>query len=422
MASEIVDLEGHLIDSLVLAKVLDIVVSSGAEYRVVTFDLGRSGRDPSQVTLEVTHPDAEQLDGLLAELTVHGANRRLEGDARLEPAPAAGVLPAGFYATTNLPTQVRLAGTWQAVPNPEMDCALVVTSGEDFSEVRTVPMHRVAAGAAVVCGDAGVRTEVTGATHSDRPFAFMTSAASSEKPQGHLVELVAERMRQARELGEKILVVPGPAVVHTGGSTHLARLVAAGFVDVVFTGNGFATHDLESSVFGTSLGVAVPTARGHRPHGHQAHRRGEGEHSNHLRLINEIRRRGSIAAAVAEGYVAGGVMHACVVAGVPYVLGGSLRDDGPLPDVITDVVEAADAMRGHVAGVGVCLMLASTLHAIATGNLLAAGVSTFCVDINPAVVTKLTDRGTHQAMGIVNDAGLFLERLARELCGEEGGR
>jgi lysine-ketoglutarate reductase/saccharopine dehydrogenase-like protein (TIGR00300 family) len=235
-------------------------------------------------------------------------------------------------------------------------------------------------------------------------FEFMASEVSSEKPKALLVARVADRLRAARARGERILVVAGPAVVHTGGAPDLARMVADGWVDLLFAGNGFATHDIEANVLGTSLGVSVaegtPT---------------EGGHANHLRVINEVRRHGSIAAAVEAGFVTGGVMHACVRHDVPFVLGGSIRDDGPLPDVISDTVAATDALRARLPGVGVALMLASTLHAIATGNCLPAGVETFCVDINQAVVTKLADRGSHQALGIVTDVGPFVRQLADHL-------
>jgi len=234
----------------------------------------------------------------------------------------------------------------------------------------------------------------------------MASEVSSEKPKALLVAQVAARIRACQERGEKVLAVCGPAVVHTGAAPDVARLVRGGWVDVLFSGNGFATHDMESNVLGTSLGISVeaglPTEHGH---------------SNHLRVINEVRRRGSVTAAVEDGYVGGGVLYECVRRPIPFVLAGSIRDDGPLPDVHTDVVGAVDAMRTHVAGVGVALMLASTLHAIAVGNILPAGVETFCVDINQAVVTKLADRGSHQALGIVTDVGLFLRDLTDALCG-----
>jgi lysine-ketoglutarate reductase/saccharopine dehydrogenase-like protein (TIGR00300 family) len=413
MASDVVEVEGHIIDSLILAKVLDVILDAGADYRMVGVEIGRTNLDASRARLEVTAPDQESLDRLLASLQVHGANRVVQADAELAMADAPGVLPPGFYATTNLPTQVRLTGRWVDVENPEMDCALVALPD---GRVRTVPMHRVVAGNLVVVGNQGVRVRpldrprqpVRAPSQHSGPFEFMTSEVSSEKPKEVLVARVAERVRAARAAGGKVLAVCGPAVVHTGAAPHLARLVHDGWVDVLFAGNGFAAHDIEASVAGTSLGVPLS---GDIPP--------EGAHSNHLRVINEIRRRGSIAAAVDDGWLTGGVMYECVRRRVPFVLGGSVRDDGPLPDVLTDVVEATDAMRELLPGVAVGLMLASTLHAIATGNLLAAGVETYCVDINQAVVTKLADRGSHQALGIVTDVGLFLETLAGHLASAE---
>ena len=400
MARELVELEGHIIDSLLLAKVLDLILAAGGDYRMVDVEIGRTNTDTSRARLEVDAPDDETMTVLLEQLQVHGVNRLDVGDATLVPADADGVLPAGFYSTTNLPTWVRMAGRWLEVENPEMDCALVVADGR----VRTVPMHRVRAGDAVVVGQDGVRVQAPEKPRGASGFEFMASEISSEKPKGLLVAEVATRIRDAKAAGGKVLAVCGPAVVHTGAGPDLARLVRAGWIDVLFAGNGFATHDLESNVLGTSLGVSVVEGRPM-----------EGGHSNHLRVINEIRRRGSVAAAVADGFVTGGVMYECVRAGVPFVLGGSVRDDGPLPDVITDVVAAADAMRSLVPGVAVALMLASTLHAIATGNLLPAGVETYCVDINQAVVTKLADRGSHQALGLVTDVGLFLRSLCEHL-------
>jgi lysine-ketoglutarate reductase/saccharopine dehydrogenase-like protein (TIGR00300 family) len=401
MAQETVEVEGHIIDSLILAKVLDVILDAGADYRMVEVEIGRTNVDASRARLEIDAPDEDTLARLLVELQVHGANRVDQSDATVVVAERDGVLPAGFYSTTNLPTAVRLTGRWVEVENPEMDCALVVLPD---GRVRTVPMHRVRVGDQVVVGDEGVRVSALDKPRGSSPFEFMTSDVSSEKPKDVLVARVAERVRAARAAGGKVLAVCGPAVVHTGAAPHLAELVREGWIDVLFAGNGFATHDIESNVAGTSLGVPLG---GETP--------AQGGHSNHLRAINEVRRRGSIAAAVEDGWLTGGVMYECVRRRVPWVLGGSVRDDGPLPDVITDVVEAADAMRALVPGVAVALMLASTLHAIATGNVLPAGVETYCVDINQAVVTKLADRGSHQALGIVTDVGLFLETLAAHL-------
>jgi lysine-ketoglutarate reductase/saccharopine dehydrogenase-like protein (TIGR00300 family) len=400
--SELVEVEGHIIDSLILAKVLDVIVEAGADYRMVDVEIGKTNVDPSRARLEVSCDDEETLTNLLEQLSIHGANRVTTADARLETCTIDGVLPAGFYSTTNLPTQVRLGGHWTDVENPEMDCALVVLAD---GRIRTEPMHRVHLGDQVVVGLDGVRVTAPERPRGANPFEFMNSEVSSEKPKELVVAQVAERMRRARADGRRILAVCGPAVIHTGAGPAIARLVAAGWVDVLFAGNGFATHDIESNVMGTSLGVLL---REGRPTEHG--------HANHLRVINEVRRHGSIASAVRDGLVTGGVMYECVTHGVPFVLGGSVRDDGPLPDVHTNVVEAADAMRAQLPGVGVALMLATTLHAIATGNLLPAGVETFCVDINQAVVTKLADRGSHQALGIVTDVGLFARDLCDQLC------
>jgi lysine-ketoglutarate reductase/saccharopine dehydrogenase-like protein (TIGR00300 family) len=402
MARETVVLEGHIIDSLLLAKALDAVVAAGADYRMVEVQVGRTQTDASRAVIELTAGDDEAMEALLETLQVLGANAVADSDAVLEPCDQDGVLPAGFYSTTNLPTSVRVDGRWIPVADPEMDCAVVV-SGE---LARTVPMHRVTVGDRVVVGHEGVRVEAPEKPRGAPLFEFMASDVSSEKPKALLVAQVAARVRAAREAGERVLAVCGPAVVHTGAGPDVARLVREGWIDVLFAGNGFATHDIESNVLGTSLGVTVDSGLPVE-HGH----------SNHLRVINEIRRWGSIEAAVDGGFVTGGVMYECVRRPIPFVLGGSIRDDGPLPDVHTDVVEAADAMREHVGGIGVALMLASTLHAIATGNLLPAGVETICVDINQAVVTKLADRGSHQALGLVTDVGLFARDLTEHLCG-----
>jgi lysine-ketoglutarate reductase/saccharopine dehydrogenase-like protein (TIGR00300 family) len=402
---EVIEVSGHIVDSLILAKVLDAILDAGCDYEITEFDIGKTSLDASHARLRVSGP-RDVVARLLDELQLHGANRVQDRDANLVPADQEGVLPSGFYSTTNLSTDVRVDGTWLPVVNPEMDCALVVHDGQAF----TAPMHRIKRGDAVVVGSDGVRVHTPTRARDTQAFEFMASEVSSEKPKALLVAQVAERMRAARARGAKVLAVCGPAVVHTGAAPDLARLVLEGWIDVLFAGNGFATHDIEANVLGTSLGVSVaegtPT---------------EGGHANHLRVINEVRRAGSIEAAVKTGLVTGGVMHACVTTGTPFVLGGSIRDDGPLPDVLSDTVAAADAMREQVPGVAVALMLSSTLHAIATGNCLPAGVETFCVDINQAVVTKLADRGSHQALGIVTDVGPFVRQLTETLLGPGPG-
>ncbi len=417
-SSEIVRLDGHVVDSLLLPKVLDAIVDAGATYEILELEMGTTVLDESHVRIRVGASDEATLDRLLADVQVHGVNREDASDAELVEATEDGVLPADFYSTTNLATWVRVDGHWIPSSRPEMDCALVVdpVASTAAPGVRMVPMHRVRAGERVVVGWRGVRVETPTRADDADGFGFMTSEVSSEKPKAVSLARVAASIRDARDrrargTGGGVLTVCGPAVVHTGAAPALARLVRDGWVQVLFAGNGFATHDIESNVLGTSLGVSL----------------GEGVlsehgHANHLRVINEVRRFGSIAAAVEAGWLRGGVLYECVRAGVPFVLGGSVRDDGPLPDVISDTVAAADAMRSLLDDVDVALMLATTLHAIATGNLLPAGVETYCVDINQAVVTKLADRGSHQALGIVTDVGLFMGELADRLCGAEPGR
>nr|WP_281371986.1 TIGR00300 family protein [Modestobacter versicolor] len=397
---------GHLMDTGILARVLDDVLEYGGDYRIESLDLGRQHEDESRALVEVSAADGELLERILMRVQVHGANAVDPGTATTRPAPADGVFPEDFYSTTNLETLVRLDREWLRVERPEMDCGLVV-SGE--GTVRTVPVSDVRAGDAVVCGAHGVRVELPpqAPRGEEDDFGFMSSSVSSEKPQALLVRQIAERMREVKAAGQRVLWVGGPAVVHTGAAPAMVRLVQAGYVDVLFAGNALATHDIESSLFGTSLGVDLAKGSG-VPHGHE----------HHIRAINTIRAAGSIAAAVGSGVLTGGVMHAMVQAEKPFVLVGSVRDDGPLPDVITDVIDGQRAMRAELHDVGFAIMVATMLHSIATGNLLPASIPLVCVDINPATVTKLADRGSAQAMGIVTDIGLFLEQLARELAPE----
>jgi lysine-ketoglutarate reductase/saccharopine dehydrogenase-like protein (TIGR00300 family) len=398
-------------DTGVLAHVLDDVLEYGGDYRIESLDLGRQHEDESQALVQISAGDGELLDRILMRVQIHGANAVDPGTATTRPAPADGVFPEDFYSTTNLDTLVRLDRDWLRVPNPEMDCGLVVTDEDGGAgggvTVRTVPVSDVRAGQAVVCGAAGVRVELPTPPPrgEEETFGFMSSSVSSEKPQALLVRQIAERMREVKAAGQRVLWVGGPAVVHTGAAPAMVRLVDAGYVDVLFAGNALATHDIESALFGTSLGVDLAKGSG-VPHGHE----------HHIRAINTVRAAGSIAAAVDSGVLTGGVMHAMVRAGKPFVLVGSVRDDGPLPDVYTDVIEGQRAMRAELHDVGFAIMVATMLHSIATGNILPASIPLVCVDINPATVTKLADRGSAQAMGIVTDIGLFLEHLAQELA------
>jgi lysine-ketoglutarate reductase/saccharopine dehydrogenase-like protein (TIGR00300 family) len=287
-----------------------------------------------------------------------------------------------------------------------MDCGLVVTGNGPELVVRTVPVSDVAAGDRVVCGAHGVRVVAPPAVHekSAEAFEFMHSVVSSEKPQALLVRQVAQQIREVKAAGQRILWVAGPAVVHTGAAPAMVALVENDYVDVLFAGNALATHDIEASMFGTSLGMDLAKGDGV-----------ERGHEHHIRAINRVRRSGSIANAVADGTLTSGVMHALVRADKPFVLVGSVRDDGPLPDVYTDVIEGQRAMRAQLPRVGYAIMVATMLHSIATGNIMPATIPLVCVDINPATVTKLSDRGSAQAVGVVTDIGLFLEQLALEL-------
>ena len=403
--SETLETRGHLMDTGVLALVLDDVLSYGGDYRIDRLDVGRAHEDESYARIIVSAEDDDALQRLLMRLQTHGVNQVDPGEALLREADRDGVFPEDFYSTTNLETVVRLASGWVPVEQPEMDCGLVVDDGR----VRTVPVSDVRAGMQVVCGAGGVKVVLPLREHSTtgEGFEFMSSSVSSEKPQALLVRQIAATMREVKAEGGRILWVGGPGIVHTGAAPALVRLVEAGYVDVLFAGNALATHDIEAALYGTSLGVDLAQGKGVE-HGHE----------HHIRAINTIRRAGSIADAVAQGVLTGGLMHALVTHGKEFVLVGSVRDDGPLPDVYTDVFEGQRAMRAQLPGVGFAIMVATMLHSIATGNLLPASVPLVCVDINPATVTKLADRGSAQAVGIVTDIGLFLEQLARDLLGE----
>jgi lysine-ketoglutarate reductase/saccharopine dehydrogenase-like protein (TIGR00300 family) len=404
--TETVEITGHLMDSGILSRVLADIREYGGDHVIERFDLGHDVDDTSYARICVSADDEESLQRLLMRLQTRGVNLVDPGEATISAAEQDGVFPDGFYSTTNLETRVKVDGAWLTVGNPEMDCGLVVDRRQAPPVVHTLPMSDIKAGMEVVCGTAGVRvtTPIPAGGVEQEVFGFMESDISSEKPQTLLVHQVAEGVREAKAAGKKVLWVGGPGVVHTGAAPAMVAMVNAGFVDVLFAGNALATHDIESALYGTSLGVDLAQGRGVE-HGHE----------HHIRALNTIRKAGSIAAAVESGVLTGGIMHALVTQGHDFVLVGSVRDDGPLPDVYTDVIEGQRAMRARLADVGFCLMVATMLHSVATGNILPASVPLVCVDINPATVVKLADRGSSQARGIVTDVGLFLEQLAQEL-------
>ena len=404
---EHVEMTGHIVDSLLLPKVLDAILSRGGRYHIETLRLGQRQDDPSHVRIEVRADTAEQLEAILAEVHPHGAVPAHPSDCRTIPADVAGAFPDGFYCSTNFRTQVKLAGEWVDVEDQEMDCGILVDP--EGGAARCVPMTAVKVGDRILVGRAGTRVFPPEAEmRRHELFEFMASPVSSERPKAVSVREIAHAMRKTRAAGDRVLAVLGPAVVHTGGGELVAKMVRDGFINVLFAGNALATHDIEQAFYGTSLGVSLdqgrPTDEGH-------------EH--HLRTINTIRRLGGIGKAVEAKRLTSGIMYECVRRNVPFVLAGSIRDDGPLPEVVTDTLAAQDAMRRLIPGVGFCLMVATTLHSIAVGNLLPAWVKVACVDISPATVTKLMDRGTTQTVGIVSDAEPFLRSLAAEL--DRGG-
>lgn len=405
MVTERLTLVGDLLDRKLLSQVLDVLNFHGVEFRTKKFRIGELATQPSLIELTLRAHDMDIMRTALDACRLLGADFNLD-NARLAMADMDGVLPEDFHSTTNFPTQVLVEGKLIEVENLEMDCGIRVWQDESGWRAATCPMHRVKAGDLFVVGWDGVRVdpEATEDAQDEDDFRFMSNEVSSERPKGRMIAEAVEDMRAAREKGQKILLVGGPAIVHSGCADVLARLIRTGWINILFAGNALAAHDIESNMLGTSLGVDLTTGRSQH-HGH----------THHLRAINKVRRAGSIRAAVEQGLITGGAMHACVETGAPFVLCGSIRDDGPLPDVITDNVRGVDKMREYVPGVGVCLMVATTLHSVATGNILPASVKTYCVDSDADTVIKLTDRGTHQAVGIVTDCEFFMRELARQL-------
>ncbi len=402
MTEETVELKGHFIDSLLLPKVLDRIQASGGDYEIEQIDIGVQRSDPSYARIRIRTENRSKMERLLSDLKIHGARAVEAEDARFEPSDREGAFPEGFHATTNLPTQVRIGGDWIQVQDQEMDGGIVVDPGA--KEAFCTPIHRIRAGDLVVVGHRGVRIARPKRGERAGLFEFMESGISPEKPKPALVHEAAHELWKCRSEKKKTIFVGGPAIIHTGGAEDLAYLLGEGFLGVLMAGNGLAVHDIENALFGTSLGVRLkdgtPVPGGHR---------------NHLRAINAIRRIGGIRAAVESGMLTCGVMHSCITRGIPFVLAGSIRDDGPLPDVITDVIQAVDTMRHHVRGASLALMVASTLHAVAVGNILPADVRMVTVDISPASLTKLKDRGSFQTTAIVSDSGLFLREVAETL-------
>jgi len=398
---EVVEARGHLVDSHVMEKMFDTIVSRNGTFEVEEFQIGRTNVDQSYMRMRVEAPSEEVMDALIEGLIDMGCATVDGADAVRRQVERDHCAPLDFYSTSNHQTQVRLKGHWVDVDQQRMDAAIVVTPD---NKAHCARLRDLRPGDEVVCGHDGIRV-VPEAKERDRlSFAFMSQGVSSERQVETAVKQTASLIRQTKEEGKRVLIVAGPVVVHTGAQAALASIIRNGFIDALLAGNALGVHDAEASLMGTSLGVRMSDGR-----------QAEYGHRHHMRAINTIYHCGGIKAAVEDGTIQSGILYECVNKGIPYVLAGSLRDDGPLPDTITDMNEAQDAYAAQLAGAGVVICLGSMLHSIATGNMLPSWVKLICVDINPAVVTKVSDRGTGQAIGVVTDVGLFLDLLDRAL-------
>jgi lysine-ketoglutarate reductase/saccharopine dehydrogenase-like protein (TIGR00300 family) len=410
LQSRVVHLQGHLLDSGLVSRVLDTIVAGGGSFQVLNFNLGEQRQDQSAAEIKVSAPDAGVMLNIMGQLIDLGAMSVPEEvvSAVLEAITQPGVAPDDFYVTTIYPTEVLIDRQWITVQNQRMDGAIAITRGSTGPIARCKLLRDLRLGESIVVGSDGIRTLRTQTSlkkkDNTEEFSFMGAGVSSERRVELVVEQIAWDLRQIRDRGGKVVVTAGPVVIHTGGSEHLTHLIREGYVNALLGGNAIAVHDIEQSLLGTSLGVDMK--RGTSVHG---------GHRHHLKAINTICRCGSIAQAVEQGILTSGVMYECVKNGVPFSLAGSIRDDGPLPDTKMDLIAAQTEYAQMIQGADLILMLSSMLHSIGVGNMTPAGVKMVCVDINPAVVTKLSDRGSVESIGVVTDVGLFLSLLVKQL-------
>jgi lysine-ketoglutarate reductase/saccharopine dehydrogenase-like protein (TIGR00300 family) len=402
---ERVEAQGHLIDSHIMEQIFDTVVEFGGRFEVEQFSIGRTNSDGSYLRLKIDTDDAESMEKILSQLLVLGCVMVESGDAELFTVQQDCCAPEDFYSTSNHKTYVRHGGQWLEVQNQRMD-ALIVLRDDQAQGYQAMcrRLRDIKAGDQVVTGMRGIRVVPESKERDRLAFAFMSNDISSERQVETAVKQVAALIEQARAAGLGIVAVAGPVVVHTGGAGPLSRLIREGYITALLSGNALGVHDIESALLGTSLGIRQSDGR-QEEHGHR----------NHMRAINAIYNCGGIRGAVESGRLRSGIMYECIKNDVPFVLAGSLRDDGPLPETITDMNRAQDAYAEHLKGAGLVLCLGSMLHSIAVGNMLPSWVKIVCVDINPAVATKVSDRGTGQAVGVVTDVGLFLDLLSRTL-------
>ena len=396
-----VEVHGHLIDSMILTKIFDNIMDLNGEFQVQEFKVGKRKKDESYAKLLIQAKSQKHLDEILESVYREGATSKIQQRVMLKPTPKEMVMPDDFYSTTNNRTDIFHKGRWIKVENMMMDKCIVVKANRAWC----TPIREVKKGDMVVVGEKGIRV-----TPPERPregvnlFQFMGSGSSSERPTQHIARKVAYDIYKTKKQGGKIVLVGGPAIVHTGASDSVATLIRLGFIDCVLAGNALAVHDIEYATLGTSLGMNVRdgtlAVRGHR---------------NHMQAINSVFKAGSIAKMVSNKTLKKGIMFECVKRKVPVVLAGSLRDDGPLPDVITDMIAAQKKYKEILKDAKMVIMISTMLHSIATGNMLPADVKVIVVDINQPTVTKLMDRGTWQALGIVSDVGAFLPLVTQEI-------
>jgi lysine-ketoglutarate reductase/saccharopine dehydrogenase-like protein (TIGR00300 family) len=392
--------EGHLIDSGILSTILNLIIAEGADYEIVDFQIGKTNQNVSRLEIDLICEDRDCLATLTDKLVQQGCYEKGAPETVLQPAPKDGSAPDDFYSTTNHRTEVFTGGKWQEVSNQRMDAVIVV---EDDGPV-CKKLRDIKAGDKVVCSSESVRVFPPERSRTSDIFSFMTNNVSSERAVDVTVGKIAEEMQNIRQQGGKVIAVAGPVVVHTGGSPTFSALLREGYINGVLSGNALAVHDLEYQLYGTSLGIDLRTGE----------TRNQG-HKNHMRAINRINYYGSIAGAIEAGEVDGGIMYELVRNNIPYCLAGSIRDDGPLPETEADIIKAQNRYTDIIRDASMVLMLSTMLHSIGTGNMLPSWVKTVCVDINPAVVTKLADRGSSQTIGIVSDVGLFLRVLSQRL-------
>jgi lysine-ketoglutarate reductase/saccharopine dehydrogenase-like protein (TIGR00300 family) len=408
MQSRVVHLAGHLLDSGLVNRALDTIVSAGGSFQVLHFNLGEQRQDQSAADIKVSAPNGEIMADIMGQLVDFGAVQLPQetNPAILAAVPQAGVAPDDFYVSTIYPTEVLVDGAWVKVQNQRMDGAIAITHQPEGPIARCKLLRDLQVGEFVVVGSEGIRTtrSATSLKKSNEEFSFMGAGVSSERRVELVVEQIGWDLRQIRDRGGKVVVTAGPVVIHTGGGEHLSRLIREGYVHALLGGNAIAVHDMEQAMMGTSLGVDMQ--RGVSVHG---------GHRHHLKVINTIRRCGSIPNAVEQGVLQRGIMYDCVKNNVPFSLAGSIRDDGPLPDTKMNLIEAQTEYAKLLEGADLVLMLSSMLHSIGVGNMTPAGVKMVCVDINPAVVTKLSDRGSIESIGVVTDVGLFLSLLVQQL-------